>query len=115
VKSTQDATATTDPFAQPTDVSAVELAFPANPLMPAWDDIPEDFRRDRGDARPWLEFQRKWFFEGFPKAGLLRREGVDAEIAFRHLASIQGSFAPKHEHKEAAVAWLASRWFAGIA
>jgi hypothetical protein len=36
---------------------------------------------------------------------------VDGELAIRHLQVIQASFEPKHEHKEAAVAYLASLWF----
>jgi len=42
-------------------------------------------------------------------------EGVDGGLAIRHLQVIQASFEPKHEHKEAAVAYLASPWFTDFA
>lgn len=76
-------------------------------LMPSMSAIPEEFKNN-GNG-PWLEWQRRWFFEGlkeFPKA----KPGIDLSDATRHLATIQGSFAPKHQHKEAAVAYLASLW-----
>ena len=79
-------------------------------LMPPHKDIPREFNSDRNE---WTLWQRKWFFEGLdvtpePKAG------IDADKAMRHLATIQRSWMPKHEHKEAAVAWLMSRWYAAI-
>jgi hypothetical protein len=99
---------------KPQHVSDLQIAFPANvaDLMPDMDEIPEDFRRDRGDARPWVRFQRDWFFKGFSKGTVFRaRDGIDRTMALRHLKAIQGSCDPQHEHKEAAVAYLASLWF----
>lgn len=99
-------------FPQPVD--DLRIAFPAGvtDLMPRHEDIPEDFRRDRGEARPWIKFQLKWFFSGLPAGTKFSaRSGIDRDAALRHLKAIQGSFEPKHEHKEAAVAYLASLWF----
>ncbi|TAK93776.1 hypothetical protein EPO05_06940, partial [Patescibacteria group bacterium] len=95
-------------------MSDLQVAFPASvaDLMPAYDDIPEDFRRNRGEARPWIRFQQDWFFRGLPGAVFTPKDGIDKATAMRHLAVIQGSFEPKHEHKEAAVAYLASLWLA---
>lgn len=42
------------------------------------------------------------------------KDGIDGDTAVRHLRAIQGSFAPKHEHKMEAVAYLASRWFTKV-
>jgi len=98
----------------PQPIDDLRLAFPARVayLMPDYDDIPEDFRDDRGAARPWLKFQRDWFFRGLPAdAKFSPKNGIDLAVALRHLKAIQGSFEPKHEHKEAAVAYLASLWF----
>jgi hypothetical protein len=39
------------------------------------------------------------------------REGVDAKAAWRHCAALLRSFEPKHEHKEAGVAYLMSQYF----
>lgn len=102
------------PYA-PVAVSGLEMAFPARVehLMPAWADIPEEFRNETGDAVRWVKFQRDWFFRGLPKGTrFVAKPGVDGTAAMRHLKAIQGSFEPKHEHKEAAVAFLASQWFA---
>ena len=51
----------------------------------------------------------EWFFRGLPKFPEARA-GIDENEAIRHLSAILKSFQPSHEHKEAAVAWLASRW-----
>lgn len=98
----------------PQAITDIQLAFPAGvlDLMPSMADIPEDFRLDRGDARPWIKFQQQWFFHGLPKGTTFRvRDGIDRTAALRHLSAIQGSWAPSHEHKQAAVAYLASLWF----
>jgi len=60
----------------------------------------------------WRELQREWFFKGLPKnLQLYPKDGIDPEKAFRHIQCIQGSFQPKHEHKEEAVAFLLGHWF----
>lgn len=102
-----------DGFDQPTEVSNVLLAFPGTVLhlMPAYDAIPNDFKRGHGRSQEWISLQRQWFFAGLPSDALEVKEGIDSQTAWRHLKCIQGSFEPKHEYKEAAVAWLMSRWF----
>ena len=82
-------------------------------LLPKWDTIPDEFRRNRGTK--WNEIQSRWFYRGLPKeTQFIPKEGIDVNIAIRHLKAIQGSFEPKHEHKEAGVAWLMSLWFEDI-
>lgn len=100
-------------WAQPQEVNDIELAFPANALefMPERDDIPDEFRE--GDSS-WVDFQKHWFFNGLGQPSFYMKKGVDGEKALRHLSAIQGSYAPKHEHKEEAVAYLASRWFEAV-
>lgn len=102
-----------DKFDQPQKVSDLLIVFPGaiDHLLPDWNDIPEDFRRGNGEARPWLKLQSDWFYQGIPANALATKEGVDPDTAIRHVKCIQGSFSPKHEHKQAAVAWLMSRWF----
>lgn len=107
---------TDDGFDQPHKVSDVELAFPANVarLMPSMASIPESFKDFYGDetSARWINFQSTWFFCGLPAGtNFVAKDGVDRDSAVRHLKAIQGSFEPSHEHKSAAVAWLASRWF----
>jgi hypothetical protein len=74
--------------------------------MPEYRNIPDEFKRPNN---PWVKWQVAWFFDGlksFPSA----KEGVDQISAMRHLDCIQRSWDTKHEHKEAAVAYLASLW-----
>lgn len=95
-------------------ISKVDEAFPAHALewMPAWEDIPEEFKQRNSE---WVEISRSWFMNGLPEnVEFYPREGVDAERAYRVLAATQRSFAPKHQHKEAAVAYLLSCWFSEV-
>jgi hypothetical protein len=100
-------------WSQPMEFSALDIVFPTKTghVMPAYGDIPEDFRNERGDARKWVRFQRQWFFRGVNLKCLTPKNGVDFSKAVNHLQYIQGSWEPKHEHKQAAVAYLASLWF----
>lgn len=97
---------------KPQPVTDVTLAFPASGmmLMPEYPAIPEEFK-DRNTNNKWLEFQRTWFFRGIKSSGLVPKPGIDMNEALRHLQAIQSSYEPKHEHKEACVAYLASLWF----
>jgi hypothetical protein len=75
--------------------------------MPAYDEIPEKFRS--GEST-WNTWQRKWFFEGLSNYPT-PKEGIDLYAAMKHLRAIQISWDPRQQHKEAAVAYLASLWF----
>lgn len=108
-----------DKWAKPQQVDDVTLVFPANvvgTLLPEWSEIPEAFREgDDPEVAPWEELQRLWFFAGVGvDAKFYLSEGVDGNEAIRHLSAIQRSFEPKHEHKVAGVAWLASLWFEAV-
>lgn len=105
-------------YATPHDVGDPTLAFPASvigTLLPRWADIPEEFHKETVVSAPWYRFQQVWFAYGLDEdsgfVGVDLKEGIDGNMAFRHLATIQGSYEPKHEHKIAGVAWLASLWF----
>ena len=98
-------------FEKPIKVTDVEMAFPASVghLMPAYKDIPEEFK---GTGNPYVRWQQKWFYQGLKSEDIPNvKEGIDMPMALRHLSCIQRSFEPQHEHKEAAVAYLASLWF----
>jgi hypothetical protein len=94
----------------PQEVSDLDVAFAASVrhLMPAMDEIPEEFRRDR---TPYNKAVDTWFFEGLNRSALRVKDGVDERAAIRHLSCIMRSFGPRHEHKTAAVAYLMSLWF----
>lgn len=94
---------------EPKEVTGVDVAFGGSvqKLMPSYEAIPDEFKRGNNY---WCQWQSKWFYEGLdgvPKP----KDGVDGKKAMRHLAAVQRSFEPKHEHKSAAVAYLASLWF----
>lgn len=100
----------------PREVTDVNMAFgPAlfSDLAPAMEDIPEEFKYDRNNK--WNEFLRSWFLSGFPTDPvLLKKEGVDANLAYRHIHTMLKSYQPKHQHKMAACAYLLSLWFEDI-
>lgn len=109
-------TLTKTDWTKPQQTSALSQAFgDIRGLMPDYQEIPEDFRRERGDSRKWHRIQSEWFFRGLPNDTVFKpKDGVDQQAALGHLKCIQGSFQPKHEHKQAAVAWLMSLWFDDI-
>lgn len=110
---------TTEDWTRPREVSDVDIAFPARALevMPPREECEAALKAlGPEEERKWRNFQRTWFMSGLPETfqvalKTIDGEKVDGNLAFRHLKVIQGSFAPKHEHKEAAVAYLASLWF----
>ena len=78
-------------------------------LMPVYSDIPDDFKSMNN---PYVKWQQKWFFSGLKESDIPKtKNGIDSKKAIRHLSAIQNSWSPKHEHKEAGVAYLASLWF----
>lgn len=101
---------------KPQAVTGADVAFGGDmrKLMVPYESIPENFRRGRGEARKWVEFQQAWFFHGIKGAEFKPKAGIDQKAALSHLAAIQRSWDPPHEHKEACVAYLASLWFDDI-
>lgn len=95
------------------ELTDVDVAFAANALdwMPPMEDIPDEFKSFPGGT-VWNEIGRTWFYHGLPKeVEFFPKEGVDAKKAFRAVQATLGSFASKHEHKEACVAFMLSEWF----
>lgn len=107
-----------DGFDTPSErLNAQTVVFGANVeakgLAPKYTDIPVEFRLKNGvrQARKWRELQNTWYTQGLPPGLLLPRQGVDEERAWQHLRALQATFELEFQHKAAAVAWLASRWF----
>lgn len=98
-------------FSQPTEVDAVTMAFPAGVrhLMPAQSEIPDEFHHGNNWGNRLFA---DWFYSGIKSLdGLVPRDGIDKTKALRHIKTVMGSFEPKHEHKESAVAYLFDKWF----
>ena len=89
----------------------MDIAFPASVLhlMPAYEDIPAEYR-DMNGRTTWQKLVTDWFFRGVRDLRIDWRDGIDSDKALRHIKCILGSFEPKHEHKEASVAYLLSLW-----
>lgn len=103
----------------PVEISDASLAFPADALdyMPKWDDIPDDFQRLTEVSVEWYSFAGTWFtrgigseYTGFLCTQIDDETRLDGETVTRQISAILGSYAPKHEHKMAAVAYLLSLW-----
>jgi hypothetical protein len=91
---------------KPVPVTTMDIAFGgfAMQLLPPMESIPDI-------PKKWLDLQRDWFYDGLKGTTFQPKPGIDTNEALRHLQCIQSSFAPKHEHKMAGVAYLASLWF----
>lgn len=92
----------------PREITLLDVAFPAHPPLPAWEDIPEEFQR----GNRWSEIANLLFFQGgkLSDHGLHLRPDIDGAMAMANLQACLGSFAPKHEHKAAGVGYLLSLW-----
>ena len=94
------------------EVNKMDVVFGCNALniMPKYEDIPDEFKNHNKPTK-WNQLITEWFFCGLSKLKATPKEGVDEKKALAHIRSIFGSFEPKHEHKEAAAAFLMSEWF----
>ena len=101
----------------PKEVSDGDKAFGGimKELLPAYNDIPEDFKSDYGDQRKWVKLVSDWFFIGLPQNTIFTpKQGIDKDKALRHIMAIMRSWVPKHQHKTAGVAYLLSLWFEDV-
>lgn len=100
-------------WTKPPKLSAVDVAFPAHvDWLPPFAEIPAPFREWHNQ---WGRLIARWFFEG-PDMEWIERlvpatPDINKDDALRALQSLLGSFEPKHEHKMAGAAYLASLWF----
>ena len=97
---------------KPIKVTGVQMAFggDAMKLLPPYKEIPKEFTNSN-TRNKWNKFSSDWFFNGLKNLKVTPKDGINPEEAIRHLSTILRSFEPKHEHKEAGVAYLASQWF----
>ncbi|MFV1591263.1 hypothetical protein VWZ88_01685 [Phaeobacter sp. JH20_36] len=87
-------------------MSALHAAFGAEiDAYPPYEQIPEEYRRGRGEG---CKIAMKLFFEGgkLSDHGRAIKAGVDEGVFYTTLRAYLCSWAPKHEHKEAASGWL---------
>lgn len=94
----------------PKPVSDAEFAFPTRVIgyfIPGWDELPETFQQGTSGYENLAILA---CFNGIELLSEALRDEVDAALARRQLIAIVRSFQPKHEHKEAAIAYLLSLW-----
>ncbi|MGG6309839.1 hypothetical protein [Paenibacillus macerans] len=96
----------------PKYVTEIELASGGDmkKLLPKYEEIPEEFK-DMNNRTKWNKFISQWFYSGVENLEIERKEGVDPQMALWHIGAILASREPKHEHKMAGCAYLASLWF----
>lgn len=75
--------------------------------LPKMADIPDEFKKMGNKYNNLVSI---WFYQGLsamPQA----KPGIDGKKAMKACNVIMRSWAPKHEHKIAGVAYLMSNWF----
>lgn len=99
------------------EVNHLDLAFGSILHMPAYETVPDQFK-DRGN--PYVRAISSWFFNGakgnaegivIDGNNFTVKAGVDRSKAIAAIRAVLASFEPKHEHKQAACAYMLSEWF----
>jgi hypothetical protein len=95
----------------PATITALDMAFPTNVNhLPPMDEVPDDFKNGM-NSTVWHQAFNEWFYYGVARDQFKIKPGINEVDAFKHLSSVIGAYWPKHEHKEAGVAYLMSLWF----
>lgn len=100
-------------FTTPSEVTDSELSFGYRDsrLMPTMEIVPKEFQEVR---TKWNDLFSKLFFKGSEGYVFTAKPGIDKTKAIRHLRALMRSWEPRHQHKEAACAWVMSLWFESI-
>jgi hypothetical protein len=104
-------------WGRPQEVSEIDLAFPARglELAPSVEQVAA--ARAKWSEETWILWERfGWrFFYGTPKIErLYLKDGIDGDTAWKHLQVVAGCYGFRQQDKEAALEYLADRWFEGI-
>ena len=103
-----------DPWALPNPhvdrLTMIMGAQSCRDLLPRMEEIPDEFK-DRYARLKWNQLVYDWFHSGMEMIAITVKPHINREAAFRHLGAVLGSFEPKHKHKMAGCAYLASKWF----
>jgi len=91
------------------DISDPELVFGTTKLLPKRSEVPEEFDYRGGSI--WNKLFTDMFFCGLEELDITPKEGVDVNAALKCVKAHMGSWEPKHEDKEAGVAYMMSILF----
>ena len=89
-------------------ITDTEVAFGSTKYLPKMKDIPEDFFKR---SNVYVQLFNAIFFKGLVEFNYEPMEGFSKDTINKVIASHAGSFMPKHEHKEAGVAYMMSLMF----
>lgn len=79
------------------------MVFSTMGLLPAWEDIPQDFRR----GNRYTELASALFCGSeLPNWEIEMKEGFDPQVLNRAVRAHLQSFGPRHEHKIAGVGYM---------
>lgn len=94
----------------PKKLDGPSIAFPTtvDGFIPEYCDIPEEFKRGH---TPQNKLFNRMFCAGVRVSFLKEKPGINRKDALNHIRYVSRSFEPKHERKEAGVAFLIAEWF----
>ena len=97
-------------------ITDVEMAFGTDRLLPAWEDIPDDFKQ----GNDFTQIACAIFFASqLPPVSMVFKLGFDGKdvpaALNKCVCAHLKSFHPKHEHKIAGVGFLMAQTFGVIA
>lgn len=84
-------------------ITDVELAFSTERLLPAWEDVPHDFRT--GNLYTRLA-EAIFYGQDLPTCTIELREGFTPETLNRMVRAHLQSFGAKHQHKISGVGYM---------
>lgn len=99
----------TNKWARPQQLTQIPLKV-IGTLLPEWNEIPEDFKRERGEAVRWINIINDWFFSGAQNIQIICKPGISQKLIMAHLRVVLQDWDPSHEHKTSGAAWLLSLW-----
>jgi hypothetical protein len=91
------------------NISDNDVAFGTTKLLPKPAEVPEDMSF-LSDSK-WNNLFKDLFFCGLSELSITPKEGIDTDMALKCIKAHMSSWEPKHEEKEAGVAYMMSILF----
>ncbi len=88
----------------PMPVTDAQIAFGVG--YSHYPEVPAEWRSCWG-----IKLFSDMFFAGVEDLKLMAVDGIDPELAWRHISACMRSWETKHEHKTAAVGYMLELWF----